>query len=87
MPYGGIGGRIYLLNTKVKGSIGGEPSGENEETQTAAGLLVLGGLDIFVGPGALLAELSFGWGGVDAFVLRDTNVGSLNLAVGYRLMI
>lgn len=87
MPYGGLGGRMYLLNTKVKGSAGGVAYGENEETQTDFGLVLLGGVDIFLGPGALLAELSFGWAALDGFVMRDTNLGALNLAVGYRLML
>ena len=87
MPYGGLGGRLYLLDTKVKGSAGGQPYGQNEEKQTRVGLLLLGGVELFVGPGALLGELSFGWASIDSFVLRNTNLGALNLAVGYRLML
>ncbi|MGD8863180.1 MAG: hypothetical protein PVI30_24410 [Myxococcales bacterium] len=87
MPYGGLGGRVYMLNTKTKGEVDGQAFGENEETQTDFGLVVMGGVDIFLGPGALLAELSFGWAAVDGFVLRDTDVGSLNLAVGYRVIL
>jgi hypothetical protein len=86
MPYAGLGGRMYMLNTKIKGSTGSQAYGQNEETQTRAGLLLLGGAELFVGPGALLAELSFGWASVNSFVLRNTNLGALNLAVGYRLM-
>lgn len=87
MPYGGLGARMYLLNTQVQGSAGGEAHGENEETQTDFGLLLVGGVDVFLGPGALLAELSFGWAALDGFVMRDTNLGALHLAVGYRLML
>ena len=87
MPYGGLGGRLYMLNTKVKGTAGGEAFGDNEETQTDFGLVLLGGVDIFVGPGALLGELSFGWAQLDGFVMRDTNLGALSLAVGYRVML
>jgi hypothetical protein len=87
MPYGGLGGRMYLLNTKVEGSAGGAAYGENEETQTDFGLLLLGGIELFLGPGALLAELSFGWASLDGFVMRDTNLGALHLSVGYRLML
>ena len=86
MPYGGLGGRMYLLKSKVKASAGGESYGDNDETQTKFGLVLLGGVDIFVGPGALLAELSFGWAPLDGYVLRNTNLGALSLAVGYRLM-
>jgi hypothetical protein len=87
MPYAGLGARLYLLNTKVKGSAGGHVYGQNEETQSAAGLLLLGGLELFAGPGALLGELSFGWAPVDGFVLRDTNLGAMHFALGYRLML
>lgn len=87
MPYGGLGARMYMLRTKVKGSVAGESFGENEETQSDFGLVLLGGVDIFLGPGALLAELSFGWAKLDGFVMRDTNLGALSLSVGYRVML
>lgn len=86
MPYGGAGARLYLLETRIEGDVDGEPFGENREQMSDAGLLVMGGLEIFLGPGALLGELSFSWAGVEAYVLRDTAVGGLALAVGYRLM-
>ena len=41
-------------------------------------------------PGRICAGelgLSFGWAAVDGFVLRDTDVGALSLAVGYRVML
>ncbi len=87
MPYAGLGARLYLLNTQVKGSTAGQPYARNEEAKSSVGLLLLGGAELYVGPGALLAELSFGWASLDGFVMRDTNLGELNLAVGYRLML
>jgi hypothetical protein len=87
MPYAGIGGRLYMLRTMVKGEVDGERYGENEETDGSVGLLVQAGLDVFLGPGALLAELQFGWGSVDAYVLRDTSVGAFTLLVGYRFVL
>jgi hypothetical protein len=87
MPYGGLGGRLYLMNTEVEGSVMGESLGTSNETQSTFGLVVLGGLEAFVGPGALLGELSFGWSAVDGYILRETNVGALSLAVGYRVML
>jgi hypothetical protein len=87
MPYGGLGARLYLLNTDVEGQLTGEPLGGSSETQSAFGLLLLGGLDVFVGPGALLGELSFGWAAIDGYVVRDASLGSLSLAVGYRVML
>lgn len=87
MPYGGLGARMYMLDTHAEGDVGGEKLGESDETQNDFGLVLLGGVDIFVGPGALLAELSFGWAALDGFVMRDTNLGALSLAVGYRVML
>lgn len=70
----------------MTGEVDGVSFGENEETKTGFGLLLLGGVDLYLGPGALLAELQFGWGPLDAYVLRDTNLGTLGLSVGYRLI-
>jgi hypothetical protein len=82
MPYGGLGGRLYLLNTKVKADVMGESLGESSETRSDLGLVLLGGLDVFVGPGALLGEVSFSWAPLDGYVMRETNLGTLSLAVG-----
>ena len=87
MPYAGLGGRLYLLSTEIKGEAGGEPLGDSTETQSKLGLVLLGGLEAFVGPGALLFELSFGWTALDAYVLRDADAGALSLAVGYRVVL
>jgi hypothetical protein len=87
MVYGGLGGRAYLMKTQIDGEVDGQAFGENEETQTDFGLVLLAGLDVFVGPGALLGELSYGFAAVDGFVLRDTNVGSFALSVGYRFIL
>jgi hypothetical protein len=87
MPYAAIGGRLYLLRTEVSASGGGESFGDSEETGASGGVYLAGGVDIFLGPGALLAELQFAYAGLDGYIMRDTNVGSLNLAVGYRLML
>jgi hypothetical protein len=87
MPYGGVAGRMYMLNTQIKGTAGGQSYGDNHETRNAFGLSLLGGVELYLGPGALLGELSFGWASVNGFVLRNTNLGALSLAVGYRLML
>lgn len=87
MPYAAAGARAYLMRTRVKGSVAGEPFGENQETASKVGAYFALGADFFLGPGALLAELSLCHTPVDAFVLRDTNASALNLAVGYRLML
>jgi hypothetical protein len=87
MPYAGLGGRLYLLKTKVKADVMGESLGESSETRSDLGLVALGGLDVFVGPGALLGEVSFSWAPLDGYVMRATNLSALSLAVGYRVML
>jgi hypothetical protein len=87
MPYAGLGGRLYLLKTKVKADVMGESLGESTETRSDLGLVALGGLDVFVGPGALLGEVSFSWAPLDGYVMRATNLSTLSLAVGYRVML
>lgn len=86
MPYAGAGGRIYLLRAEADGEAGGAAYGETDETQTSFGVLLLGGVELFAGPGALLGELQFGWAPLDTRVLADANLGALSLSVGYRLI-
>jgi hypothetical protein len=45
------------------------------------------GADFFVGPGAIMAELQLGFTPINSFVMRDTNAGALNLAIGYRFFL
>jgi len=85
-PYGAIGGRLYLMRTKIEGEAGGESFGASEETSSAVGLHLAGGVDFRLGPGALLAEVQLGYAGLDGYVMRDTNFGALVLLVGYRFM-
>lgn len=86
-PYVALGGRAYLMRTEVSGSAGKNPFGENRETSTSWGVYSALGADFFVGPGSVLLELQVGWAKTDRYILRDTNVGSMNLVVGYRFML
>jgi hypothetical protein len=86
-PYAAAGGRLYMTRMKVSGNISGTPIGTNQETGTAWGAFFAAGVEIGVGPGALLGELQINYGGFDGFVLRNTNLGSLGLMLGYRLML
>lgn len=86
-PYVALGGRMYLLRTTVSGTAGTQAFGSNDETATKFGFYGALGGELHFGPGAVLLEVQTGYAGVDGFVLRDTNVGALNVAVGYRLFI
>jgi hypothetical protein len=66
--------------------VAGRAFGTNTESGYEHGFYAAVGVDLFLGPGALLAELQCAYAGHNSFVLRDTNVGSLQLLVGYRLM-
>lgn len=86
-PYGGLGLRVYMMRTEIDGEVDGEAFRENQETATAAGFYGAVGGELYAGPGAVLLELQFGYGGADGFVLRDTNVASFNVVAGYRVFL
>jgi hypothetical protein len=66
--------------------VSGQSFGTNEETGTAWGPFAALGVELGLGPGALLGELQFSYGGFNGYALRDTNLGSLGVMLGYRLM-
>lgn len=84
-PYLAGGVRVHMLETAVSGDAGGESFGTNKETDVEIGGYVTLGVDVFLGPGAFLGEVQMPFGGVDGYILRNTNVAALNLAIGYRL--
>jgi hypothetical protein len=86
-PYGALGARLFMMRTQVEGSVDDEAFGENEETATEPGFYGALGGDIFLGPGSAFLEMQLSYASLDGYVMRDTNVGALNLAVGYRLFI
>ena len=85
-PYLALGYRGYAVSNKTSGSVAMHTFGSNTERGFAHGFHAAIGVDAFVGPGALLAELQFGIARHDSFVLRDTSLGALQLLLGYRLM-
>jgi hypothetical protein len=86
-PYAALGARLYLMKTKVDGSDGVDAFGENREGATSAGFYGALGGEVHFGPGAALLEAQLTYAGIDGFVMRDTNAGALNLALGYRLFL
>ncbi|MGM0578863.1 MAG: hypothetical protein ACQEXJ_24280 [Myxococcota bacterium] len=88
-PYVAAGWRAYFMESVVEGEAGGEPFGENRETSTSWGGAygALGGELHFGDFGALGLEVQFGWASIDNYVLRDTNAGSLNVALTYRFFL
>lgn len=86
-PYAGLGIRTYLTRTKVEGDAGGKAFGKNEETDTRIGILGLLGGELHLGPGAVLLEVQCGYAALDGYIMRDTNLGALDLLLGYRLFL
>ena len=84
VPYGGIGPRIYMLETVEDGSAGGEPFPTATEQSTEFGLGVPLGIEIGMGPGAMMAEFLFQWGPLDHTITGDSNVGTVTMWLGYR---
>jgi hypothetical protein len=86
-PYASLAWRGLAIDTRVTGNAGGEPFGATNERGFVHGLVFAGGLDIFLGPGALFGELQLGYAPRDAYIVQDTNLSALVLMVGYRLML
>ncbi len=85
-PYLAAGPRLYLMRARVRAEAGGEYFGYNEESETRAGLHLAAGGEMALGPGSALLEIGLGYAKIDGYVLRDTNVGALTMAVGYRMV-
>lgn len=89
VPYVAAGWRAYFMKSVINGEAGGQAFGENTETSASyAGAFGALGGELHLGDaGALALELQFGWSAIDQYVLRDTNVGSLNVALAYRIFL
>lgn len=86
-PYVALGGRYYMMSTEVEGESDDRLFLSNTETGGALGFYGALGAELHVGPGAVLLELQGTAVTVDQFVLRDTNLSALNVALGYRLFL
>lgn len=87
VPYAGIGPRILMLRSTVKGSAGDKTISETTEQSTKVGVGVPLGVEYALGPGALLGELLLQYGGLDHTATGDTNTGALNIFLGYRFLL
>lgn len=85
VPYGGIGPRLYLLQSNVKGDVAGVPIAETTERSTKLGLGIPLGVQYTLGPGALGAELLLEYGALDHRATGDSNTAAASLFLGYRL--
>ncbi len=82
--YAGAGPRLLLLQTKVNGESGAQGYGENTQTETRVGGVLVGGGEYRLGPGQLVVEASFGIGSIDGLITGQALGAGLGLQVGYR---
>ena len=87
-PYVGIGPRIYMLQSVVRGSAAdGEQFGRSTEQSTKFGVGVPLGVELALGPGGVLAELLIQWGPLDDRITGDAHLASAALLLGYRALL
>ncbi len=87
VPYAGLGPRLYLYESKVTGTAGGQPMAATTEQATRLGLGAPLGLEYALGPGQLTGEALFEWGGLDTRIAGSgTSLSGATLRVGYRLV-
>lgn len=83
--YGGIGPRLFMLDSHVDGSAGGQAIKESTEQSTKFGFGVPIGAGFRLGPGDLVGELLMAFSSLDHKVTGDANTGALSFSLGYRL--
>jgi hypothetical protein len=86
-PYVAAGGRLYFMKTTVNGATGSQTFGENREGAVSPGFYGAVGGELQLGPGAVLLEVQVTYAAIDGFVMRNTNAGAANLALGYRFFL
>lgn len=87
VPYVGLGVRTYLLDSVDRSGDAGPTIEQTDETSTKVGVVVPGGVELDLGPGALTGELMFQFGVLDHRATGDSNTGAFSLTFGYRLFL
>jgi hypothetical protein len=86
VPYAGIGPRLYLLESVVSGSAGGQAIATTTEQATKLGVGLPLGAEVRVGPGSVTGELLYEWGKIDGRIAGSgTTTAGLSLRFGYRM--
>lgn len=87
VPFIGIGARVYLMKSVVTGKAGDSVIGETDEPSTQIGGAIPLGVELQLGPGALLGELLFEVGTLDHSITGSTHTGGGTLNLGYRFLL
>ncbi|MEE8367447.1 MAG: hypothetical protein V3S30_03940 [Thermoanaerobaculia bacterium] len=85
--YAQFGLRLELQRADERGrASSGRGFGLDQETATKIGMLLAGGAEYSLGPGAIAAELNFTVADLDHRLTGETTAGGLMLQVGYHFM-
>jgi hypothetical protein len=84
-PYLALGYRGFGTADVVKARVAGQAVSSSTERGLSHGFFASAGLELFVGPGAVLAELQLARAARDPLVMRGA-IGGMQVFVGYRLM-
>jgi len=98
VPYIGIGPRFFFVKSTVRSDEGKPTFMETTEQATKVGVGIPLGVEVRLGPGAIVGEILFQWASLKfdkpdpKAVAFDTatgtgNLGALNIAAGYRFLL
>ena len=86
-PFVGVGPRIYLDKSTVEGSAGSSTISPTKEQSTKVGFGIPVGVDVALGPGALIAEVLFEWGRIDHTATGSASSAGSSFQLGYHFML
>lgn len=86
VPYLGAGPQVHFVRSSVEGEAE-SAFGRSEETSTAVGALLFGGVGFKLGPGLLQGELRTSLAPIEQRVTGAAMLGGLTVLLGYGLMI
>lgn len=84
-PYLALGYRAFSTADVIRTRVAGRAVSDNTERSLTHGFFASAGLEVFIGPGAVLGELQLTRATRDELVVRDA-VGGIQAFLGYRLM-
>lgn len=85
VPYVSAGARVHFLRAETNGSAGSSTFGAWQETDTRFGGVFAAGAGYRVGPGRIMAEVTFNVLPVDQRLTGASNASSLSVMLGYGL--
>jgi len=87
VPYLSAGARVHFLRAETSGTAGSAPLGAWQETDTRFGGVFAAGAGLKLGPGRVMAEVTFNVLPVDQRLTGASNASSLSVMLGYGLFL